>query len=368
MHEVSACGAPEEPTSTLVVPGGLAESLAFREASVGQGRSLIGASSVRNDPAAARYENWCYLPTVHDPAFEFAFRSVLLRHKIKSVYCPHPIMHARLGELSRQCDAPFTLLNPPPQEVRERKVVSDLRRAAEAMKFMRALGDAGRGLNAHEISALLRASEAIAGQSDETKLAAIMAIFQRLPRGDVVEIGGFWGRSAFALAWLAARYENGPVLVVDPWCAEEAVQRRSPELVRRDTQAQDWQLIHQGFLLNLLPVARGRLGFLRMTSAEGAQRYAEAPCRIDSPPFGAISLAGGIALLHIDGNHDAAAVALDVSLWTCYLRPGGRLVLDDYVWAHGDGPAHVGDALLAELGDKAACSFVAGKALFVGMA
>jgi hypothetical protein len=186
--------------------------------------------------------------------------------------------------------------------------------------------------------------------------------------GDVVEVGGFWGRSAFALAWLAARFETGPVLVVDPWRAEEALQKSVPELVRRDTHAQDWEMIHRGFLLNLLPVARGRLGFLRMTSAEGAQRYAQAPCRIDSPPFGVLDFSGDIALLHIDGNHDEAAVALDAALWTKHIRPGGWLVLDDYIWPHGDGPARVGDALLDELGDKAACRFVAGKALFIRMA
>ena len=101
---------------------------------------------------------------------------------------------------------------------------------------------------------------------------------------------------------------------------------------------------------------------------EAEKRYSEAPCRIDSPPFGTLVFGGEIALLHIDGNHDEASVALDVSLWTRHVRSGGWLVLDDYVWQHGDGPARVGDALLRELGDKAACSFVAGKALFVRMA
>ncbi len=357
-----------EPTaSVLVVPGGLAESLAFREAAMGSGTSLIGASSVANDPAAARYDNWCYLPTVHDADFEDALGDILRGHNIESIYCPHPMMYARLGELSRENGGRFKLLNPPPQAMAERKIASDLRRASEAGDYMRALGG-GDVLSEIEVAGLLRASEAIAGQSDETKFVTMMALFAQLPPGDVVEIGTFWGRSAFVLAWLAARHEIGQVLVVDPWCAGDAVQKSAPELVRRDTMAQDWDLIHQGFLLNLLPVAPGRLGYLRMTSAEGEKRYCEAPCRIDSPPFGAPNYSGEISLLHIDGNHDEAAVRLDVSLWTKYLRAGGWLVLDDYVWPHGDGPARAGDALLAELGGRAECCFVAGKALFVRMA
>lgn len=358
----------QQPASILVLPGGLAESLAFRETAFGKGAPLVGASSVQNDPAAAQYENWCYLPTVHEPGFDSDFQSVLQRYSIKTVFCPHPIMHARLGELRRQRGAAFDLLNPPPQQVDERKVASDFRRAGELMPFIDAQSIGGRHLSELEVAALLRACEAITGQSDETKLATIMAKFPELPPGDVVEVGGFWGRSAFVLAWLAARFEVGPVLVVDPWRAEAALQDSVPELVQRDTHAQDWERIHQGFLLNLLPVAPGRLGYLRMTSAEAHARYAEAPLSLESPPFGSLEFSGDIALLHIDGNHDEAAVALDVALWVKHIRPGGWLVLDDYVWPHGDGPARTGDALLAQLGDKAATSFVAGKALFIRMA
>jgi hypothetical protein len=86
----------------LVLPGGLAESLAFREAAFGQGTALVGASSLRNDPAAAHYDNWCTLPTVHEPGFDSNFSAVLRRYRIKTVFCPHPIMHARLDELSRR--------------------------------------------------------------------------------------------------------------------------------------------------------------------------------------------------------------------------------------------------------------------------
>jgi hypothetical protein len=365
---MNAPGAMPKAAPVLVLPGGLAESLAFRDSAAAGGRRLIGASSLANDPAAARYDAWCHLPSIHDPGFDAAFFDLLGHHGIAAIFCPHAMIHVRLEELARHEGARFKLLNPPPQAAAEQRVASDLARGRAALPFMAALADGASSLSELEVAGLLRACEAITGQSDEIKLTAMMALFADLPKGDVVEIGGFWGRSAFALAWLAARFAIGPVLVVDPWDAGEAVQRSAPELVQRDSGRQDWDVIHKGFLLNLLPVAPGRLVYLRLTSAEGAAHYGAAPLRLDSPPFGNVSLSGDISLLHIDGNHDGEAVALDVALWLPRLRSGGWLVLDDYVWPHGDGPARAGDALLAELGPRAARSFVAGKALFVRIA
>ena len=107
---------------------------------------------------------------------------------------------------------------------------------------------------------------------------------------------------------------------------------------------------------NLVPVARGRLGYLRMTSEAAYERYCKEPRWLESPPFGSLEYSGDIALLHIDGNHGEAAVALDVELWVKHIRPRGWLVFDDYVWSHGNGPARVGDAMLNKLGDRAANS------------
>ena len=87
---MSETGTAPQTASILVLPGGLAESLAFRENAIDRGMSLVGASSLRNDPAAAQYENWCYLPTVHEPGFEEDFQSVLERYRVKTVFCPIP--------------------------------------------------------------------------------------------------------------------------------------------------------------------------------------------------------------------------------------------------------------------------------------
>jgi hypothetical protein len=57
-------------------------------------------------------------------------------------------------------------------------------------------------------------------------------------------------------------------------------------------------------------------------------------------------------------------VTRDCALWMPHLARGGWLILDDYVWAHGDGPQRMGDQLLRDAG-RWSRSFVAGKALFL---
>ncbi len=39
-----------------------------------------------------------------------------------------------------------------------------------------------------------------------------------------------------------------------------------------------------------------------------------------------------IDLLHVDGNHDRAAVTRDIELFLPHMKPGGILVMDDIAW------------------------------------
>ena len=67
--------------------------------------------------------------------------------------------------------------------------------------------------------------------------------------------------------------------------------------------------------------------------------------------------------MHIDANHRYDHVRRDIEIWSPYLAAGGWLLLDDYVWAFGDGPQRVGDELLGSpLYDSA---FVSGDTLFL---
>jgi hypothetical protein len=329
--------------------------------------ALVGASSIANDPAADLYDEWVYLPPIHDPSFSHRFREILARFHVGAVFCPHPMIYDRLQMLSETLGPDLHMANPHPVKERERTVGAYVARARTLDPYIRICAEAGSPLTDLEVAGLLRAAELVPGQSNDTKLASLMAVFPTVPEGDVVEVGAFWGRSAFTLAWLASRYDVGAVLAVDAWSADLAVQRESPELVQRDAFAQDWEIVHQGFVMNVLPVAPGRLSYLRLASQEAAARYPELET-LESPPFGPVRYCGRIALLHIDGNHGHEAVRADVAAWRGFVRSSGWIILDDYVWLHGDGPQRVGDALLAELEGRVARSFVAGKALFLQLA
>jgi hypothetical protein len=84
-----------------------------------------------------------------------------------------------------------------------------------------------------------------------------------------------------------------------------------------------------------------------------------------SQAFGQVDYQGKIAVIHIDGNHDYAKVKLDCELWLPLMAPDGWLILDDYLWVHGDGPHRVGDAILERRTQDIERAFVCGKALFV---
>jgi len=58
-------------------------------------------------------------------------------------------------------------------------------------------------------------------------------------------------------------------------------------------------------------------------------------------------------------------VKQDCELWLSLLVEDGWLILDDYLWAHGDGPHRVGNELLERRWADIERTFVCGKALFI---
>jgi hypothetical protein len=198
------------------------------------------------------------------------------------------------------------------------------------------------------------------GQCDDSKLEALIAIFRCMARGDIVEIGSLWGRSAVALAMLASHYDTGSLLCVDPWRQEE-IRQGIPEI---DAVFGDAPLdeIFQAFLINLAPFA-ARVNYSRSRSEAAAVRYRDERC-FTTEDFGRTDYAGEIALLHIDGNHALEAVRADIRSWQGFVRPGGWIVFDDYRWPFGDGPRIAGDEFLLESTCRISTAFVAGGALF----
>ena len=125
-------------------------------------------------------------------------------------------------------------------------------------------------------------------------------------------------------------------------------------------------MVYAGFLVSMLGCATGDFNYLRMTSEAAHEQYV-GDRSVTSREFGTTPLAGKISVLHLDGNHDEAAVAQDFALWGPLVVPGGWIIFDDYNWPHGDGPRKVADRAIAAYGSRVQRSFVAGGAMFVNL-
>ncbi len=186
--------------------------------------------------------------------------------------------------------------------------------------------------------------------------------------GDVVEIGSFQGRSAFALGWLAQHYQIGNLICVDPWQNSRLEdQGEQAAIVNRELQQGrsliDLDKIFHSFIASVSLL--GNVGYIRETSdiAIGHYQRAVEQGLLPANELEALPLTGNIALLHIDGNHRYDFVRKDIDLWLPSVIDGGWVLLDDYVWAFGDGPKRVGDELLhSDLFDIA---FTASDTLFL---
>ena len=223
-------------------------------------------------------------------------------------------------------------------------------------------GAAKPSVSALEIAALFRHAETIPGMCDHEKIKALCDIFRHSRAGDVVEIGSWWGKSAFVLSRLAAYYDVGKLLCVDPWSKEHLSQRDEKGLLDRVTVNANEALTV--FLLNLLPYANGRVNYLRLPSVDAAAEY-RLKRNVVSEVFGTTAYSARIAVLHVDGNHNYESARSDVEAWAGLMVPGGWLIIDDYVWPYGDGPQRVGDEFLDRRRDSISCAFVQGSALFI---
>lgn len=331
-----------------------------------RGERVVAAASEYDDAMASVFGELILLPYVYDEAFAPQFLELIRSRGVHQIYAPVASVYTFLETFIDDRKLPTRLLGASP--IREQvEAYRQLRgKAEDALTFIEhCAASPPSTLSRFDIAAIFRQAGNIYGESNDQKIAAMMAIFASAPKGDVVEIGSLMGRSAFVLQYLARHYDVGPVLSVDPLSAETAVQADSPEVVRSTMVNQwDYDVLREAAVVNLLPTAASRFNYLRLESEHGFEVY-RAQRTITSPHFGEVAYGGKIAVIHIDGNHDFRQVNKDCELWLTLLAPGAWLILDDYLWSHGDGPYRVGNTLLAERWDDIDRAFVCGKALFV---
>jgi hypothetical protein len=351
-------------STTLVFPAVGESAFRYLRRAVAHGERVIGAASVAVSDFDSAWGRLQHLPSIHEPNFEGEFVSLLEQHGIKRVYCPVSSVHDHVRRLiqTRSCSVELVGMSPIREQMSEHYNL--MRRARAAHGFASVCSGMDSVVAPIEVAGVLRQAGLIYGESNDDKLAAVIGVFASAPQGDVVEVGSLMGRSAFVLRYLSWRYAIGAVLTVDPWSAGEAVQHQSPKGFQSLVDEWDFEVLAEGFFVNMIPLCSDNHAHLRMTSERGHDVYTRerAATALNGKQVGFL---GGISVLHIDGNHDFDAVRLDCELWLPHLQPHGWLVLDDYIWAHGDGPYRVGNSILEKLAQQIDCSFVAGKALFV---
>ncbi len=349
----------------LVFPAGMPRALAYADRALSEGLRIVGSSSLGHDPARPRYPAWAHLPYVTAPGFNDALRAVIAEHGIRGIFTPNPVVWDYLNRCIAREFPGVALVNPSP-------VQSEVAPYHQALAFgasvqadalpLAASGAVRAPAPALEIAALFRHAETIPGMCDHEKIRALCDIFRSAPAGDVVEIGSWWGKSAFVLLRLAALHGTGKLLCVDPWSNAHLVQKDERGFV--DQVAVDADEALTVFRINLLPYAQGGLNYLRLPSVDAATAY-RAERQVSTPAFGSTTYAGRIAVLHVDGNHSEENARADIAAWAGLVVPGGWIVVDDYIWPYGDGPRRAGDAYLDSHRDELEVAFVMGSALFV---
>lgn len=344
-------------TTTLVFPVTMPEAQRFASEALAHGDRVIGAASVPLPDETALFSSGAALPFVYEDGFCEALTSLLHTEEIGRIFCPHLLIWNFLQER-------LPLLAPTVQLL-PKTWHTPTGDDCGYYDLLRSLAPASRNrpLHAVEVEAVMRQAASIVGQSGLHKLAALLAIGSDLPNGDIVEVGAFYGRSAFVLGWLARRYVIGALLCIDPWNTEEARQE-VPHVIKKAFSQIDYTTAFAGFLSNMVPCFRGGVNYLRMHSHQASMKYKPGMV-VESEAFGSAQYQGECALVHIDGNHDELVVRQDIADWSPTIKPGGWLVIDDYIWSFGDGPRKAGDAFLQKPTFGVDCAFVLDGALFL---
>ena len=340
-------------------------ALEYLDRALREGRDVIGASSLAHDPSRDRYPAWLSLPYITAPEFNDALSRAIVDFNICGIYTPNPVVWAYLNQRLKELAPGISLLNESPIDTElssYRKAQQFAQSVIEQSTLLASAWKPRPAMSLIEIASLFRHAELIPGMCDHDKLRALHEISRRSPTGDIVEIGSWWGKSAFILARLACCYEIGKVLCVDPWSNEHLIQNDEKGLVDSIPVSAEEALTV--FQINLLPYANGRLNYLRMPSTDASRYYRNHPV-VQTAAFGETTYFGHIAILHIDGNHSYANAHADVTSWSNLVIPGGWMIVDDYIWPYGDGPQRVGDEFLVDNHDRIDVAFVTGSALFI---
>ncbi|WP_233961482.1 class I SAM-dependent methyltransferase [Pectobacterium versatile] len=347
----------------LVFPSNMPESKVFANFARSIGGNIIHASSETKTDI-----NTQHLPYITDESFQSEFEDILRSNNINYVYSPHTVVWQYLNKLKETISYDYSVCNLPPLDSVFNNVKDAFLWAKETKESISKNNyfNSGLILKENEYANLYVKYNDIPGQSDNVKLRALCSIFTDTPKGDIVEIGSFLGRSGFALSWLAQRYEIGSVICVDPWEGELSGDQGNDDkvaLVNDSRNQVNWDSVFSGFLAH--NSGQKNLTYIRAVSENAISKYllSTKSGEICNDEFGCVKIEGKISLLHIDGNHKYEEAKKDVDNWFPLVKSNGWVLIDDYDWAFGEGPKKVGDELINN--PRVAYHFIDGDTLYI---
>jgi hypothetical protein len=318
------------------------------------GMRVVAASSVMPLQPVDGCDASIHLPYVSDDGFDDALRAAMHTHGVTHLVTMHVGVWAhlaRLAEMDAMIRAAFRGAHPVQQQWQVFAPSLSWARRQRADHVASSLpapdGKVAPPLSVAEYASLHRGFLRTYGQCDVTKLEALCALARVTPPGDVVELGVFYGRSAYALARLAHAHGLGSTVCVDSWGRARITDQGAAAGVLNATQsAYDQEHVFEEFLALASEVPN--MSYIREEAVDAARSYQAAGRRglLTVPELREVSLTGAVSLLHVDANHRYDQVRRDVDAWEPLVMPGGWIVFDDYQWAFGDGPTRVGDELL----------------------
>ena len=207
-------------SSVLIFPGGMPRSLRYLDRAISEGNEVIGSSSLPNDPARCHYKNWIHLPYVTSSEFDNALNDAIAKYNITSIYTPNPFVWDYLNRGLSEKFQGVSLTNKSPLVEEVDPYKKALKLADKVLTNSLNVGASGPSqnhLSAIAIASLFHHADVIPGMCDNDKIYGLYETFRFAPPGDIIEIGSWWGKSAFVLNWLSKCYKIGKVLCVDPW-------------------------------------------------------------------------------------------------------------------------------------------------------
>jgi hypothetical protein len=160
------------------------------------------------------------------------------------------------------------------------------------------------------------------GGCSASKAYLMASLIRELRLKTSLDIGVYRGRSLLPQALAHRRYTGGVAYGVDPWAKDDSRQSDNPALkhdLDRFVETTDFEAIYRDVeSLRKTAAVESHCALVRKTSAAAAAQFRER-----GMTFG---------LIHVDGNHDTAAVVQDVQDFVPLLQRDGILVMDDVSW------------------------------------